>query len=86
MSVLIDIIGGVGPAWGWLAFFGWGTYQLYWPFSQTKLQHFRDDFTGRLKRIEVTQVALSEELDGVDEGTIKELHGQEELSTADLKG
>lgn len=85
MSFLLGLLNGVGPVWGWVILFVWGAYQLYWPFSQTKLQGFHDDFTNRLERIEVGQIAIAEETSGVSEKSIKELHGQEELSAGDLK-
>lgn len=82
---LTAIISNVGPTWGWLAFFGWIFYQLYWPFSQTKIQTFHEDMTTRLERIEIIQVALGEEVTDINENKIKDVHGQTDLSSSDLK-
>lgn len=75
----------VGPSWGWLVGFSWLMYQLYNPFYQTKLQQYHHDLSARFHRVEVVQVAISEEIDGIDEDFVKELHGQSGLSTNDLK-
>lgn len=80
-----EIAAQIGPSWGWLVFLVWGAYQLYWPFQTTKLQQYHEDFTHRLQRIEMTQIALSEEVAGVNEKQIKEIHGEKGLSVSDLK-
>lgn len=87
MSVLIDLLIQFGPMWGWLILFVWGTWQLYCPLPNhtTKLQAFHDDFSGRLQRIELTQIALAEEVANIDEQDVRDLHGEESLRASDLK-
>lgn len=81
----LELLNSIGPAWGWSVFLGWFFYQLYNPFWCTKLQQFHRDLTERLERIEITQLAIGEEVAGVDEEVIAEVHGKRGLSTSDLK-
>jgi len=90
MSVLLSIptakaFDDISPVWGWVVLIVWVNYQLYWPFWETKVQQFHNDLTTRLRRIEITQVALSEEVSGVDSESVKDIHGHESLSASDLK-
>jgi len=66
--------------------FCWILWELYCPIPnhQTKLQQYHHDFTTRLKRIEVGQVALAAQVEAVDEDKYKDLHNKDSLSPADL--
>jgi len=87
MSVAVELLGAVGPIWSVPGLILWLFWQLYCPFPNhtTKLQQWHEDLTQRLKRIEIVQIAISEEVGGVDEETIKEVHGKGGLSADDLK-
>lgn len=82
---MVAFIDSVSPVWGWVALILWVYYQLYWPVWTTKIQEFHEGLSGRLQRIEITQVALAEEVTGVDSDQVREIHGQEKLSVTDLK-
>jgi len=87
MSVAVELLGAVGPIWSVPLFLVWLMWELYCPFPEysTKLQQWHTDLTTRLERIEVAQIAISEEVSGVDEKTIKDIHGRTGLSASDLK-
>lgn len=85
MSALLGALNSLGPAWGTLLVFSWVLFQLYNPFWETKIQRWHRDLTVRLQRIEVTLVAVSEEVDGMDSEEVRRIHDQEKLSTTDLK-
>ena len=87
MSLLVDILDIIGPEWGVPIFMVWLTWELYCPFPNhtTKLQQFHNDLTARLERIEVTQISMAEEVAGVDESEVREIHGESGLKTSDLK-
>lgn len=88
MSLLTEILVTNGPTVGWALVILWGMWQLYCPLPNhtTKLQQFHDDLTLRLRRIELTQIALAEEVTNVDEGAVRNLHEDEErMRSADLK-
>lgn len=75
----------ISPTWGWALTMGWILYQLYNPFWETKIQKFHNDLTDRFERIEVTQVAIAEEVSGMDADEVKDAHGKEGLTTSELK-
>lgn len=85
LMVTIGEIGNISPVWGWLVMAVWVMYQLYWPFWETKIQHFHNDLSRRLYRIEVVQVSLAEEVPNVDADRVKEIHDKARLSSSDLK-
>jgi len=87
MSVAVELLGAVGPIWSVPLFLVWLMWELYCPFPShtTKLQQFHNDFTERLKQMELIQVAFAEEVTGVDEEIVKEVHDQEDLAVSDLK-
>lgn len=83
--ITFDAMNAISPTWGWVVAFCWLAYQLYWPFTETKLQQWHDDFTTRFRRIETGQMSLAEEIEGIDEDAYKELHGYKTFTTGDLK-
>lgn len=87
MSLLLDLVNSIGPAWGWAIVILWTTWQLYCPLPnhKTKVQRFHDDFTGRLRRIELIQIALAEEVADVNEHQVRDLHGEDGLTSSDIK-
>jgi hypothetical protein len=87
MPVVDSVVSSLGPAWTPVIAFAWLLWELYCPIPghTTKIQQYHEDMTARLERIEVTQIALSEEVAGVNESRVKEVHGQEDLSVSELK-
>lgn len=86
------LISHVGPEWGWVLFFGWGTWQLYCPFENytTKLQAWHDDFVGQAKDLKTGQIALAEDISSfaeteIDPEKYRELHDRERTVTDDLR-
>lgn len=71
--------------WGWVVLFIYVSYQFYWPAWDTKFQAFHDDFATRLRNIEVTQIALAEEVVEIDEERVASLHDRDEFDPSDLK-
>lgn len=69
-----------------LLMFMWVLYQMYNPLWDTKMQSFRHDFTERFQRLEVGQISLAEEVDGVNEQKLASIHNHDDrLSPDDIK-
>jgi len=86
-DIVVTLIDSLGPSWGWIGLGTWVLWQLYCPLPNhcTKLQQVRRDFTERLRVIETTQIALAEEVAGVDEGEVRTLHGEDGVTVSQLK-
>lgn len=78
-------VGSISPTWGWLLLFAWVSYQLYWPFWQTKVQAWHGNVTARFHRIEIGQINLAELDEDADEERYRDLHAKSSLTTRDLK-
>lgn len=85
LSSAATLLNELGPAWTPLGAFVWLLYQLYWPYHETKIQNYHHQLSRRLERIEITQVALAEEVGGVSAKEVKAIHDKDSLSTSDLK-
>jgi len=87
VSTVVSLLNNVGPAWGWAIAFIWLTWQLYCPIPkhETKLQSWHGDLTERFERIEIGQVAISEEVEDVDATKIRDIHEKQGLTTEELK-
>lgn len=80
-----DVFSIVSADWGWVLMFLYGSYQVYWPVWETKFQHFSADLSTRLRNIEIVQISMAQEVDGVSSTDVSELHDQDKLEPADLK-
>lgn len=85
MVGLADVVSLVRADWGWLVVGGYIFLQLYNPLWETKLQSFTNDFTQRLQNIEITQVAIAQEVEGVSDERVSSLHDRDHIDPSDLK-
>lgn len=63
---------------------GWFAYQMYWPYSDTKLQSWFGSIQTRLAIIETVQIALASVIGPMDEKAVKELHDHDDLDPTDV--
>lgn len=85
MVAVGGIVAALQSDWGWFLGAGYVAYQIYWPLGETKFQRFQHDLTSRLDRIEVTQIAMAEEVGGMDEDSVQDLHERNGLRPSSLK-
>lgn len=86
-DIIVGLINSLGPSWGWIALGSWLVWELYCPLPShtTKLQQFHNDLTTRLRVIETTQIALAEEVAGIDQNEVRTLHGEDGITVSQLK-
>jgi hypothetical protein len=85
MVGIADLFSIVSADWGWVLTFIYGSYEVYWPMWTTKFQNFSSDLSTRLRNIEVVQVSMAQEVEGMSGDEVSELHEQDKLSPNDLK-
>ena len=85
MSVVGTLVSLTAFEWGWVAVVLWVFEQLYNPLWETKLQGFHNDLTTRLSKIEVVQISMAQEVEGVSDSEVSSLHDHDDLDPSDLK-
>jgi len=87
--VLVEILSSEG---GLLLPFVWLIYQIYWPFTETKLQQKEERLFNRIGELETVVdasvkvlIALSHEVEGIDEDKTEEKLQHEYDTISDLR-